>query len=508
MKTMLCITVLLLLCLVLCLGQTAFAEGSSITIPNAAGLIENEAFAGCSGISALRIPSSVKRIGVGAFSGCSGLQDVYYYGTQQGWNAINIGTNNEPLIQATLHFVDTQGFIRIDSTNFPDANFQSYVAGSLDSDKDGWLSPTEISAVTRIECYRMGISSLKGVEYFTELTYLNCSQNNLSALDVRSKTKLQTLALYDNDISSLDVSKNTELQTLSCGEIYDGGVHGNKLSALDVTHNTELTQLAISGNQLSSLNLINNTKLQILFCVQNNIGSLDLSHNKELVRLLCYSNPITSLNLDQNTKLQILYCGDCGLTSLNLSNQMALARLNCGNNSLTSLSLSNHTALTQLLCSNNGLTSLNVSGCTGLETLECQQNSLSSLNVSDCTNLKSLQLWRSGSYTSLDLRNNTALVRANLSANNSLSSLTLGSKPNLERLWVQNTNLSSLNISNCPVISAAYNQGTRTDFGRYGQQIDNGDWYGYKLGEGLNPDSSDPVSHCQFCVDKKTSVTA
>ena len=423
MKTMLRITVLLLLCLVLCLGQTAFAEGSSITIPNATELIENEAFAGCSGISALRIPSSVKRIGVGAFSGCSGLQDVYYYGTQQGWNAINIGTNNEPLIQATLHFVDTQGFIRIDSTNFPDANFQSYVAGSLDSDKDGWLSPTEISAVTRIECYRMGISSLKGVEYFTELTYLNCSQNNLSALDVRSNTKLQTLALYDNDISSLDVSKNTELQTLSCGEIYDGGVHGNKLSALDVTHNTELTQLVVSGNQLSSLNLINNTKLQILFCVQNNIGSLDLSHNKELVRLLCYSNPITSLNLDQNTKLQILYCGDCGLTSLNLSG-------------------------------------------------------------------------------------NTALRRVNVSANNSLSSLTLGSKQNLEMLWVQNTNLSSLNISNCPVISAAYNQGTRTDFGRYGQQFDNGDWYGYKLGEGLNPDSSDPVSHCQFCVDKKTSVTA
>lgn len=112
MKTALRFTALLLLCLVLCLGQTAFAEeanasSASLAIPKNTTVIESEAFAGCRNITSVTIPASVTRIEDGAFSGCSGLQDVYYYGTQQGWNAINIGTNNEPLIQATLHFVDT-----------------------------------------------------------------------------------------------------------------------------------------------------------------------------------------------------------------------------------------------------------------------------------------------------------------------------------------------------------------------------------------------------------------
>ena len=230
--------------------------------------------------------------------------------------------------------------------------------------------------------------------------------------------------------------------------------------------------------------------------------------NAALEQLNCYGDELSSLDLSRNNNLVFLWCNGNRLTSLDVRNKTKLTNLRCDDNRLSELKLDGCTALNRLVCSSNGLTSLNVSGCTGLETLECQQNSLSSLNVSDCTNLKSLQLWRSGSYTSLDLRNNTALVRANLSANNSLSSLTLGSKQNLEMLWVQNTYLSSLNISNCPVISDAYNKGTRTDFGRYGQQIDNGDWYGYKLGEGLNTGSSNPVSHCQFCVDKETSVTA
>ena len=73
MKTMLRITVLLLLCLVLCLGQTAFAEeanasSASLTIPKNTTVIESEAFAGCRNITSVTIPASVTRIEDGAFT--------------------------------------------------------------------------------------------------------------------------------------------------------------------------------------------------------------------------------------------------------------------------------------------------------------------------------------------------------------------------------------------------------------------------------------------------------
>ena len=40
--------------------------------------------------------------------------------------------------------------VAIDSENFPDDNFRSYVSRNFDKDKDGYLSDTEISGVRSI----------------------------------------------------------------------------------------------------------------------------------------------------------------------------------------------------------------------------------------------------------------------------------------------------------------------------------------------------------------------
>ena len=44
------------------------------------------------------------RISGWAFNGCVGLKDVYYSGTREGWNAIDIGSNNDCLTNATIHY--------------------------------------------------------------------------------------------------------------------------------------------------------------------------------------------------------------------------------------------------------------------------------------------------------------------------------------------------------------------------------------------------------------------
>lgn len=74
----------------------------------------------------------------------------------------------------------------MNSTNFPDAVFRQYVSDNF-SDGSGYLNNSDISTVTYINVYEKGISSLKGIEYFTGLVSLDCRYNELTALDVTKK---------------------------------------------------------------------------------------------------------------------------------------------------------------------------------------------------------------------------------------------------------------------------------------------------------------------------------
>ena len=76
----------------------------SITIPNSVTSIGDHAFISCIGLTSVTIPKSVTEIQDSAFSGCSSLKNVYYGGTWEEWDKISIGTGNDPLAGAELHF--------------------------------------------------------------------------------------------------------------------------------------------------------------------------------------------------------------------------------------------------------------------------------------------------------------------------------------------------------------------------------------------------------------------
>ena len=77
----------------------------SITIPDGVISIGHDAFSRCNSLVSITIPDSVTSIGNYAFSNCSNLTDIYYRGTEAQWNAISVGYSNEPLVNATIHFV-------------------------------------------------------------------------------------------------------------------------------------------------------------------------------------------------------------------------------------------------------------------------------------------------------------------------------------------------------------------------------------------------------------------
>ena len=180
--------------------------------------------------------------------------------------------------------------ITIDRINFPDDIFNEYIRNNLDTDKSGYLSEDEIKETKEIKVTYLGISSLKGIEYFTALTNLYCANNEISSLDLSHNTALTELVCGANKLSSLDLSHNTALETLNCSM--------NHLSSLNLGFNTVLTELICVDNKLTSLDLSHNTALTYLSCVSNNLAALDLSKCPNLATLLCYCNNLSILNLN------------------------------------------------------------------------------------------------------------------------------------------------------------------------------------------------------------------
>lgn len=95
----------------------------------------------------------------------------------------------------------------------PDAAFKSCLLQAYDEDNDGVLSTKEAAAVTKIEAAGRGIKDMSGLsEKFPNLTYLDCSDNELVDLDLSGLVALAYLDCSDNDLSSIDISIHVNLE--------------------------------------------------------------------------------------------------------------------------------------------------------------------------------------------------------------------------------------------------------------------------------------------------------
>lgn len=257
----------------------------------------------------------------------------------------------------------------------PDTKFKYYLVNKLyvrlcpdepdpfrliDVNRDGEMSEREALLATDIDCRDYGINSIKGIEYFMNLT---------------------KLTLYDNKLKLFDISKNAELT-----ELYSSSCD---LVALDITKNTELAILQCFHNQLMNLDVSNNRKLKRLECSNNRIRTLDVSNCTALEYLDCGTNQLITLNVSNNPKVKALYCATNQLTTLDVSKSIALEYLSCNHNRLKVLDVSKNKDLKNLDCQNNELTTLDVSENTVLEVLNCYNNpNLTTVFVKKGQNIK------------------------------------------------------------------------------------------------------------------------
>ena len=339
--------------------------------------------------------------------------------------------------------------VTINATNFPDANFRSYLLSEYPS---GVITTAQLQERTVLEVNNKQIADMKGVEYFAKLTRLSCYGNNLTSIDVSNNLQLTYLNLFDNDLESINVVNNTRLE-----ELY---LHRNKLTEVTVTYHNALRTLWVRDNpNLTSLN-----------CCRNAITNLDIANCTSLKSLMCFENSSLSIiqGLASCTALTYIDCEDCAISSLSGVNSLNnLEKLYCRNNNLTTLTVTNkpnltilrlngNTLLTTVDCNSCALTELYVVGCGAITTLMCYNNSnLTEIaGLANCISMKKLSCYCC-SLTNLPGLNGMTDLTNVVCSNNKLTSLSLNEKSQLQQLWVDdNTQLTSLEVTINPLLTS------------------------------------------------------
>jgi len=226
-----------------------------------------------------------------------------------------------------INFIDSEfksKLLQINSSNISTANLYAEDLNgnstAVDLNGDGEIQVSEAQNIKKLKLTSPSstllISSASEISFFSNLTELNLSKNNLSEIDLTNLLLLEKINFSENNISLLNVSFLQNLKTLM--------IQNNSLTNLDVSNKGQLYLLYADGNQLTNLNLENTNGLQTLSCSNNLLTTLDISdspidifyaHNNNLESLNMNNGLISSslhiFNLAGNTNLNKV-CADTG----------------------------------------------------------------------------------------------------------------------------------------------------------------------------------------------------
>ena len=251
-----------------------------------------------------------------------------------------------------------------------------------------YLDCSDNASLTKLNASSLGLDTLI-VSGCALLDTLDCSHNNLTAIDLTDNVALTALYCGNNtaltaltltnqtELLTLDISGNTGLTSLT--GLAATQASPRKLQKLFASGCTGLTALNVSYNKLDSLDVSGCTVLETLKCNANQLPTLDVSGLTALKYFDCDNNQLTSLNMSGCTSLYRLECAYNLLTALDLTSFSNLGELTCTScRQLSSLNVAGLSHLRQMYCANCNLTALDLSGCsTTLDRIECGKNNLS-----------------------------------------------------------------------------------------------------------------------------------
>ncbi|EAE7933951.1 LPXTG cell wall anchor domain-containing protein [Listeria monocytogenes] len=350
---------------------------------------------------------------------------------------------------------------------FPDADLAEGIRAVLQkASVTDVVTQEEIESITKLVVAGEKVASIQGIEYLTNLEYLNLNGNQITDISPLSNlVKLTNLYIGTNKITDISALQNlTNLRELYLNEdnISDISPLANltKMYSLNLGANHNLSDLSPLSN-MTGLNYLTVTesKVKDVTPIANltNLYSLSLNYNQiedisplasltSLHYFTAYVNQITDITPVANmTRLNSLKIGNNKITDLsplaNLSqltwleigtNQISdinavkdltkLKMLNVGSNQISDISvLNNLSQLNSLFLNNNQLGNEDmevIGGLTNLTTLFLSQN-----HITDIRPLASLSKMDSADFANQVIKKPARNFSKTLSVPNNITSI-------------------------------------------------------------------------------------
>ncbi|WP_417598183.1 hypothetical protein [Oceanospirillum sp.] len=275
--------------------------------------------------------------------------------------------------------------VSIEQIPFQDENFKACVLEQKTSD------PAEI---TELDCSLRNIQSADELFYFPNLRKLDLSLNEISWLDIRANSQLESLKLFpSNNLKAMKFSHYPQLRTLAL-DGRDGEIAEDALKTMPALEELtlgfeDMTKLKIHQPELRSLSLLNSKSLNKLilntpsledfYSDRSQLKWLDLSSTQKLVNLEVRKTPLQKLTLDTQPDLEKLWLQEGNLTTIELGATPKLKQLAISHQQLKTIDLSQAPNIRELELNNNRLTALNLNGLRQLNRLNVKNNPLPDL---------------------------------------------------------------------------------------------------------------------------------
>lgn len=219
----------------------------------------------------------------------------------------------------------------------------------FDTNNDGVLSPNEIAEITTLNLTNSTVASLDGVQYLTEITYLNLSYcSRLTALDLSGiLSKLETLSIAgDRGLEAVTLGEKPALK-----EVF---AQMSNISSLDISGAPIIEWLSLMDTKFTSLNFTSETLKNISAGSPDEsiLNNIDLSGCPNLTTLALYANKqTTALDISMLTALESLTLNNSAITTFSTEKNRQLKSLNLNYNaSLKTLDVSKSLKLSTLSC--------------------------------------------------------------------------------------------------------------------------------------------------------------
>lgn len=366
---------------------------------------------------------------------------------------------------------------RFGETYVPDDNFeQALITLGYDvAPLDDYVPTANIENVTQLDISGNAILDLTGIEDFTDLQNLNCSNNSLSTIDLSSNTQLDEINCSNNTLGALDLTNNTNITTVNIANntftAFDVSViptlqvfncDGNAIKELDFTTNTALTNLSCTANALEILNLQNGQNPSLLnldaqnnpdlSCIQTDDGNAPGSVNwlKDATTEYAINCHFGETYVpDDNFEQALIDLGydvtplDDYIPTINIE---SISSLDVGGNEISDLTgIEDFVSLTNLSFDDNVITTVDLSSNMLLQSINASGNQLTDLDISNQSNLSVLNISKNN-FTQIDFSNNLGLIDIDISEN-VLTNLDVSLLLDLVRLNCSSNQLTALDVT-------------------------------------------------------------